>query len=93
MLPGGIFSGLLTDLRELVTVAGRVQNRFDSRAAFEFFLRQPRRNRGYRHGAGLEQVIDLMGKSRFSSDEVSNTWTLSSNRRIVTSRLQIEDSE
>jgi len=38
MFPSRLFSGLLTDLYKL-TMAGYLQNTFEARASFEFFVR------------------------------------------------------
>lgn len=71
MLPGGLSSGLLTDLYELTMAAGYVQNRFDARATFELFVRHlpPRRN--YLVAAGLEQALDFLENVCFSDEEIA----------------------
>src|SRR6202521_774209 len=71
MLPGGLFSGLLTDLYELTMAAGYVQNRFDARATFELFVRLLPPHRNYLVAAGLEQALDFLENVRFSSEEIS----------------------
>lgn len=71
MHPGGLSSGLLTDLYELTMAAGYVQNRFDARATFELFVRHlpPRRN--YLVAAGLQQALDFLETVGFSAEEVA----------------------
>jgi nicotinate phosphoribosyltransferase len=71
MFPGGLFSGLLTDLYELTMAAGYVQNRFDARATFELFVRHLPRNRNYLVAAGLAQALDFLENVRFSEEEIS----------------------
>lgn len=71
MLPGGPFSGLLTDLYELTMAAGYVQNRFDARATFELFVRSLPPHRNYLVAAGLEQALDFLENVRFSGEDIA----------------------
>ena len=71
MLPGGSFSGLLTDFYELTMAAGYLQNRFDARATFELFVRTLPSRRNYLVAAGLEQALDFLENVRFSSEDIA----------------------
>lgn len=71
MLPGGPFSGLLTDLYELTMAAGYVQNRFDAHATFELFVRSLPPHRNYLVAAGLEQALDFLENVRFSGEDIA----------------------
>ena len=71
MLPGGPFSGLLTDLYELTMAAGYVQKRFDARATFELFVRSLPPHRNYLVAAGLEQALDFLENVRFSGEDIA----------------------
>ena len=82
MFPGGLFSGLLTDLYELTMAAGYVQNRFDARATFELFVRHLPRNRNYLVAAGLDQALDFLENARFSGEEISYIRSLPVFRRV-----------
>lgn len=71
MLPGGPFSGLLTDLYELTMAAGYVQKRFDAHATFELFVRSLPPHRNYLVAAGLEQALDFLENVRFSGEDIA----------------------
>ena len=62
---------LATDLYELTMAAAYFDNRIDTRAIFELFVRRLPPNRAYLVTAGLEQAIDYLSGVRFTADEVA----------------------
>ena len=63
---------LATDLYELTMAAAYFDNRFQTRAIFELFVRRLPERRSYLISAGLEQAIDYLMRLRFSADEIAS---------------------
>lgn len=63
-------SALLTDLYELTMAAAYFQNRFQSTATFELFVRALPPERGYLLAAGLEQALDYLETFEFTAAEI-----------------------
>ncbi|HJQ25771.1 MAG TPA: nicotinate phosphoribosyltransferase [Blastocatellia bacterium] len=62
---------LATDLYELTMAAAYFDNRIQTRAIFELFVRRLPDRRSYLISAGLEQTIDYLTRLRFTGDEVA----------------------
>src|SRR2546423_1445451 len=63
---------LATDLYELTMAAAYFDNRIQTRAIFELFVRRLPERRSYLISAGLEQAIDYLMRLRFSADEIAS---------------------
>ncbi|HEY9231423.1 MAG TPA: nicotinate phosphoribosyltransferase, partial [Blastocatellia bacterium] len=63
---------LATDLYELTMAAAYFDNRIQTRAIFELFVRRLPERRSYLINAGLEQAIDYLMRLRFSADEIAS---------------------
>src|SRR5438128_9818433 len=62
---------LATDLYELTMAAAYFDNRIQSRAIFELFVRRLPERRSYLISAGLEQAIDYLTRLRFTQEEIA----------------------
>ncbi len=69
---------LLTDLYQLTMLQGYFERGLTGIAAFEFFVRKLHPNRGFLIMAGLEQVLDFLEQSKFTSEELD--WLRSTGR-------------
>jgi nicotinate phosphoribosyltransferase len=61
---------LSTDLYELTMAAAYFDNRIDTRAIFELFVRRLPDHRAYLIAAGLEQAIDYLASLRMTSAQI-----------------------
>ncbi len=71
-------SALLTDLYEIAMLQVYFQRSMNETAVFEFFVRRLPPERHFLMSAGLEQVVDYLGKLRFDEDELA--WLRASGR-------------
>ncbi|MFL6214178.1 MAG: nicotinate phosphoribosyltransferase [Blastocatellia bacterium] len=62
---------LSTDLYELTMAAAYFDNRIETPAIFELFVRRLPPNRAYLITAGLEQAIDYLSAVRFTDDQIA----------------------
>ncbi len=69
---------LLTDLYQLTMLQGYFERGMNETAAFEFFVRKLRPERGFLVAAGLEQVLDFLEQARFTPQELE--WLRSTER-------------
>ena len=79
---GNPVSGLMTDLYELTMAAGYIQKKMDVHASFELFIRHLPARRNYLVAAGLEQALDFLETSRFSSEDISYLRSLPQFRKV-----------
>lgn len=63
---------LATDLYELTMAAAYFDNRIQTRAIFELFVRRLPERRSYLISAGLEQAIDYLTRLRFTREEIGH---------------------
>jgi nicotinate phosphoribosyltransferase len=63
-------NALATDLYELTMAAAYFENKENSEATFELFVRTLPRNRSYLLAAGLEQAVDYLRDLRFQKEHV-----------------------
>jgi nicotinate phosphoribosyltransferase len=61
---------LLTDLYQLTMLQGYHREKMHDIAVFELFIRKLPASRGFLVAAGLEQAVDYLLSSRFTSDEL-----------------------
>lgn len=62
---------LSTDLYELAMAAAYFDNRLQTRAIFELFVRRLPDHRAYLITAGLEQALDYLATLRFTSEQIA----------------------
>src|SRR5205085_2542020 len=62
---------LSTDLYELTMAAAYFDNRIQTQAIFELFVRRLPPERAYLIAAGLEQAIDYLASLRFTSEQIA----------------------
>jgi nicotinate phosphoribosyltransferase len=62
---------LSTDLYELTMAAAYFDNRIETRAIFELFVRRLPSNRAYLISAGLEQALDYLRAVRFTDEQIA----------------------
>jgi nicotinate phosphoribosyltransferase len=76
-------TGLLTDLYQLTMSAGYFESGKASEVAtFELFFRHLPRYRNFVLAAGLEQVVEYLGKLRFTDEEISYLRSLPQFQRV-----------
>jgi nicotinate phosphoribosyltransferase len=76
-------TGLLTDLYQLTMSAGYFESGKASEVAtFELFFRHLPRYRNFVLAAGLEQVVEYLGKLRFADEEISYLRSLPQFQRV-----------
>ena len=63
-------NSLIVDLYELTMAAAYFQNRVQSVATFELFIRELPRERSYLVAGGIESALDYLETLRFAADEV-----------------------
>ena len=62
--------GLVTDLYQLTMAAGYFQNKVNTPATFELFVRRMPENRSFLVAAGLEQALHYLKTLRFSDSAI-----------------------